>query len=92
VLLDEIIFRHFQVLGEGWDLLRGKSDIAGPSTAGGASLALKNRFHDQERAIPQWGGLRLRLLVSLFMDGNDFSQWFGNFRIRTCVGRGDRSC
>jgi hypothetical protein len=57
VLLDEIIFRHVQVLGEGGDLLRGKSDIAGPSTAGSASLALKNGFHDRERAIPRWGRL-----------------------------------
>ena len=55
VLLDEVIFRHVQVLGEGRDLLRGKSDIAGPSTAGGASLALKNGFHDRERAIPGLG-------------------------------------
>ena len=57
MLLDEIILRHFQVLGEGGDLLRGKSDIAGPSTAGGASLALKNGFHDRERAIPWLGRL-----------------------------------
>ena len=92
MLLDEIIFRHFQVLGEGGDLLRGKSDIAGPSTAGGASLALKNGFHDLSGLFHGGGGLRLRLLVSLFMDGNDFSRWFGNFRIRTCVGRGNRSC
>jgi hypothetical protein len=57
VLLDEVIFRHVQVLGEGRDLLRGKSDVAGPSTAGGASLALKNGFHDRERAIPWLGRL-----------------------------------
>ena len=57
VLLDEVIFRHFQVLGEGRDLLCGKGDIAGPSTAGGASLALKNSFHDRERAILGLGRL-----------------------------------
>lgn len=57
VLLDEVIFRHVQVLGEGWDLLCGKGDIAGPSTAGGASLALKNSFHDRERAILRLGRL-----------------------------------
>ena len=44
-----------EVLGEGWDLLCGKGDIAGPSTAGGASLALKNGFHDREWAIPGLG-------------------------------------
>lgn len=55
VLLDEVIFRHFQVLGEERDLLCGKIDIAGPSTAGGASLALKNSFHDRERAISGLG-------------------------------------
>ena len=55
VLLDEVIFCHVQVLGEGWDLLCGKIDIAGPSTAGGASLALKKGFHDRERALPGLG-------------------------------------